>query len=92
MTDKRKTLGAVDFKPESHKFRKFLSIVLFIILLAGYSFLFAYNLYISSATSQIEIEPSEFEQDMPDNTTMEVSGEILIKNSHWNSIAICCYL
>jgi len=84
-----KTLGPLDFKKETHHFRKFLSIVLLLILIGGYSFLIIYNLYISFATSEIRVEPSEFEQEGGySNETIAIGGEFLVDNDHWYSIDI----
>lgn len=82
-------VDGVEFSQESHKFRKFLSIICFLILLGGYSFLFIYNIYTSSATSQLRVVPQEFSSDIDDvEQKITLSGNVLIDNDHWNSINI----
>jgi len=79
----------VEFRQESHRFRKFLSIICFLILLGGYSFLFIYNIYVTSATSQIRVVPQEFKTTEDESEQkITISGSLLIDNDHWNSISI----
>jgi hypothetical protein len=84
---KREKLKHIEFSEKSYKFRKFLSVILFLAMLIGWSFLIGYNIYIAFATAQIRVHPQGFSGTYsPTNIT--VGGTFIIENDHWNSIAI----
>ena len=84
---KREKLKGIEFSEKSYKFRKFLSVILFLALLFGWCFLIGYNIYVAFATAQIRVHPQGFSGEYS-NSTMNVTGSFIIENDHWNAISI----
>ena len=84
---KREKLKGIEFSEKSYKFRKFLSVITFLALLFGWSFLIGYNIYIAFATASIRVHPQGFYGEYT-NSTMNVTGSFIVENDHWNAISI----
>jgi hypothetical protein len=84
---KKERLKGIEFSEKSYKFRKFLSVILFLAMLFGWSFLIGYNIYIGFATAQIRVHPQGFSGEYS-NSTMNMTGSFVVENDHWNAIAI----
>ncbi len=84
---KREKLKGIEFSEKSYKFRKFLSVILFLAMLLGWTFLIGYNIYFAFATAEIRVHPQEMSGSY-DPTNITLGGIIVVENDHWNSIAI----
>ena len=84
---KKENLKGIEFSEKSYGFRKFLSVILFIAMLFGWTFLIGYNVYMGFATAQIRVHPQGFTGGFS-NSTMNFTGEFVVENDHWNAIAI----
>ncbi|TFG08543.1 MAG: hypothetical protein EU539_01885 [Promethearchaeota archaeon] len=79
------TLSNVKFKEESKSLRKFLSVLILIILIIGYIVFIGYTSYVSASVGGIRIDLKDFEDTQPDNETIGIEGSVIVKNTHWYS-------
>jgi len=84
---KKDRLKGIEFSEKSYGFRKFLSIILFIAMFFGWTFLIGYNIYIAVATAQIRVHPQGFSGEFS-NSTMNFTGEFIVENDHFGAITI----
>ncbi len=84
---KKEKLKGIEFSEKSYKVRKFFSVILFLALLIGWTFLIGYNIYIAFATAQIRVHPQGFSGEYS-NSTMNMTGSFVVENDHWNAISI----
>ena len=84
---KKEKLKGLEFSEKSYKTRKFFSVILFLALLIGWTFLIGYNIYIAFATAEIRVHPQGFSGEYS-NSTMNMTGSFVVENDHWNAISI----
>ncbi len=84
---KKEKLKGIDFSEKSYGFRKFLSVILFIAMFFGWSFLIGYNIYVGVAAAQIRVHPQGFTGEYS-NSTMNFTGSFIVENDHFGALAI----